>query len=910
MYAYDYGLEHYKEKYQPKPYITIFNDNYKKITQVGEDTTLQEKPGIFVAVTQNEADPSKVRFAPSKKQYAASVIRDYMIPTGKAHAINQTVTLPGIPGSYDLYLFGTQYLVYFPQSTEIEEVYLQKKEEKPTKPEASKPIIVRTSEITKLTDDLEKANISLILFLDEDGAKIERTYQKIKEIHPREIVLFLEKDDPYNYFGSVIRVRSGSEVSQKIPLSYNELGKLLLTFTVAIQGHEVRKVLADHIKYKDSVWYYIQNTLNSGVQILNIPKEFVLQTIGDTMDSIAEGIENAIKIKSNRWKVYDKEGKLDSKYQPLLPGLTTIKKGGEALQKNTKKALNAAPVYKILETLEATIQQGIDALPKGFLRTYISKRLNVFYTIIHQAKDFVEEILQLGVLLTTNIFYYINAMLVGVINSLIDVIKGVFEIIGLVCKLIIGLQKEQEYAFQSIGSQAGLMIELLENVFGGIAQLLTLTNIKKYFDTMVRIILKFIQHPTLGITVDQIGYAEGYITGLFIEEVVLGFLTGGAKNIETAIQLAAKSFENLLGGVYKKAKRGVEFSLDSLVALIAYFKKIAINFPTVMDDILLWINKRLIDVKTTVILSQPLNSALSLSGLTAITLIEAFELLRLVAKNKWIGSLNAVGFEIYRKGNDEVAFVYKGQKIFESKLERAKKELSGYFEKAKKQQKKIEEYLDEQLRIRIERRFKNDITNYLKPRKKLKGLTGEEILERFKKKLEVVHFNPLEFYQEMIRKYPELKGGFDEEDVFRQVNIAKFKTEIITKGETIEEITELVHSGKEVISKDFINGFDIDDPIRSQFQNGLFDTVGEKSRRNDSEVKFIYNFIKNHLHKGDEFVIEAQNIYYACNSCQRELLMLIEHVESLGKKMTIKVHGDITITKGAEFYERILKVKK
>lgn len=91
----------------------------------------------------------------------------------------------------------------------------------------------------------------------------------------------------------------------------------------------------------------------------------------------------------------------------------------------------------------------------------------------------------------------------------------------------------------------------------------------------------------------------------------------------------------------------------------------------------------------------------------------------------------------------------------------------------------------------------------------------------------------------------------------------------------------------------------------SKFLKNVRDSLGYP-KNNDSEIKWIYNFLKNHLHTADEFIIETKNIFYACSSCQREFLILQEYVAKMGKKMKITIYGDEEIKGTAEL---LLKIK-
>lgn len=268
----------------------------------------------------------------------------------------------------------------------------------------------------------------------------------------------------------------------------------------------------------------------------------------------------------------------------------------------------------------------------------------------------------------------------------------------------------------------------------------------------------------------------------------------------------------------------------------------------------------------------------------------------------------APDFALANAGKIENFATWKGEELFTG----TKKQFDEFSDRLKDAWKKggrrgLINSLDEAL---SEKEFIKLTEHFLKVRREFKRLykNNPDLLEEdFRKAFEIKHLDVAEnkkFYEDMINKYPELKGKINNEGKFEQDNIAWFETSLIKNG-IISKIEEIAHSGKKFVSDDFIPNFDNSTASRL-FQKGVVD-FGGGPRRKDSELKYIFHFLKNHFHKADEFVIQTKNIYFTCDSCQRELLMLKSFVESQGKKMTFIVIADEGIQGGQDLFENVIK---
>lgn len=146
-------------------------------------------------------------------------------------------------------------------------------------------------------------------------------------------------------------------------------------------------------------------------------------------------------------------------------------------------------------------------------------------------------------------------------------------------------------------------------------------------------------------------------------------------------------------------------------------------------------------------------------------------------------------------------------------------------------------------------------------------------------------------------------------------NQAEFRTIIKKHGQLVEDVKEYFISGNQDkiiknfgnpprVPKDLIDVLDDYDNFL-KFAKGAADEI-PRSREYDSELKYIFNFVKKHANKGDEFIVEITSLIKVCNSCSRELLMLEEYMIYRGKTIKFVIKHDTEID---GFKDLLTKIK-
>ncbi|AXT52650.1 hypothetical protein D1818_18085 [Aquimarina sp. BL5] len=679
MYAYEYGIRNFDKKYQPFPNITVFND---KIEILDENNTATTGFGIYQEITLLE-DTNKAELKESGTIYPAIVVEDYLIPQEVFLNTEEQRRVDQLNREFDVFLFETKFFIHIPESNVLDEVVI-----------TAQGIGRKTKfppRLTELNDELNQKKTSIVLFISNDGVKLERAYQKTTDILHNELVLFIEKNDKYNLFGSVIRIRSGNSISQNADLPFKDITKLARVYDLDVSRGAVLEVLQDHLQDKSSNFYFIRKALLWGSRVSKIPVNFALGKIADAMDEVSKAIENNLKIGDNYYKAYDQEGNISKTYTPILPGFNLIQTADKA-NENADNEQVFIQFTKILNVLEAQIQRGVDALQIDSLKKYIKRRLRVLFDVIKEAKGFIKDIIGQAIEFIKTSFVFINAFLVGIINSLVDVVKGIFDIISLICKAVVGLNNVQQNTLENPSSQFSLFMEMFENALETTVKLFTLKNIKATFVFMGKLFVRFITSPpSINITGDSLGYGIGYLIGFIVEEVVFGILTGGAKTVGTALQLAVKSYASLAKGAYKAVRKTVTMSVDTFLSLIAVIRKKLEDFPKILKDLEKWLNDVLAFVKAEAAVGAKFQGLFSLDPLSAVAI-------RKLGK-KTIEELGKVGVK-FGKNPETLKYEIQYKGLIIQSFEKEKDLVKELSEIIKKKEDDLLKYLDEQISFR------------------------------------------------------------------------------------------------------------------------------------------------------------------------------------------------------------------
>jgi hypothetical protein len=643
MYAYEYGLKNYDKKYQPLPNLVVFNDEIiieddsekdpeEQIidkTQVSINIDYEPTPEQYLYFEVDYKYDNRFKYKKGNKAIDKTIAEEYLIPNGYMEdlGVNNIVEDYGInQNDYQVYKYENRYFAKIVTLAFLEAVYpefsteaaltLYKNDFSETinyldevtiysKPKSKLGLKIFELSDVFLAELANNPNISIILFFSNDGAKIDNTYLTVDKIRDNEIVFFLEKNDSYNLFGTVARVLTGVNIKSANLFPDEAIAKLAKILNVNTNKSEIQDIAKDHIEQKSKnnekgILYFLGKVADFFV---GIGSWIVKETFGDGLVAIGDAI-TGLKLSENRWKYFDEKGKPNDKFSPVFPGLKSFLDSTLNVSKEEEEK-READILSTKDKIQEKYESFMNLIPNERLHNYLKKKLQFIPDIAKKIYQWYTDIKKFVLEYAGVTLLYLNAMFVGILNSLLEAIGGIISMVGMILSLPYHLYKAAKDQQKNV--HMSFTFELLENALEGFAKLFSFKNLAALFSfpvKLARLVKTVFENPESVVTkfkegasfiktsMDTIGYVVGYAIGFIIEEVLTLILTGGAGNIANALRITANSLKKVLTAPKRAAKYTIKTAKDFRETLVAVFNKIKnFDLEKALDTLLDWIQQ-------------------------------------------------------------------------------------------------------------------------------------------------------------------------------------------------------------------------------------------------------------------------------------------------------------------------------
>lgn len=461
-----------------------------------------------------------------------------------------------------------------------------------SKGKKNKPLIL-------LNDILNDKSTSVVVFISDDGVKLEHAYQNI-ECYNNEVVLFIENDFGSNLFGSVLRIKLGDNITENSNFPASQTAKVINAFKLGIDidSSTLANAIVEEIKSNDGLLHYIRKRWWAPDKLVTIPLSFSLESVGEIVGILLKGIEDG-KFKENRWRYYNSDGTKNKEANLLFFNPDTFDDLEDKAKKNAHKIV-FSKALKEVNKIENSLQISLKSINQNKIKfdgttLTISKTIYDVLNILKPIKEFLSNPEAITISIGKNILIVINAFLVGLINSILDILGGILFLIKLLCSGFIALENIKA----SFSSYVSMFFEGIENLADTVKNLFTKENLKAFLNFLISlqdilfafplVAANFISNTDVSINIDTFGYYYGYIIGVIIDLVIGILLTGGAKTSADVARLLVKQFDDLadLGKKFVKKSGDIAIkSLDEIIVIFAKIKQGVKNIKPFLDEIL------------------------------------------------------------------------------------------------------------------------------------------------------------------------------------------------------------------------------------------------------------------------------------------------------------------------------------
>ncbi len=448
--------------------------------------------------------------------------------------------------------------------------------------------------------------IDVVLFASKNGAFL---LQRFMEALPQsnELILFLEIDDKYNY-NTVLRAVAGANLTNKKDIPFAELLTFTRKYEITITPDKLKELIEDGIYRNkvDFISWFLGLKDAAVAKVFNFFTKQIFQEAEKFFAGIAIGIEG-LKISEKGWNPNPKEGEYNPTFIPEVLYNELKKFYEHESSKNPYENLNGqkqviSKVVKalfekidVVKTYFKNLLRAASPLFPDYIYNRVDKALNLFFKQIDSIEDYLTDPLTGMQHIIYKSFQIANAFLCGIYNSIIDIIAGIFSLIGFVFKAVYEMRNISDNKVE----YGEMFLELIEDVIGGIMSFdykdFLYQSITFQLRTIIRLV-KWIENTAAGFSLEKAAYYYGYIIGIIIDIIIETLLTGGT----AALAKLAKSVESFMLKPLEKISQGIEktvtFTKDLITRVLDFIQMLLREFKKGVKELFAKMNKLLDEV--------------------------------------------------------------------------------------------------------------------------------------------------------------------------------------------------------------------------------------------------------------------------------------------------------------------------
>lgn len=582
MYAYEYGVKNFKHKTNFKN-LVVFSDTQQNTIKEVESPS----KNIYLEIEKGVKTPNKwfLHFNSRLPGEYGDFFIENNPPYGEADSIESLEDKESFDfvrdfvfdltsGKIPYYKINEKFYIRLDSNIELEEVFLD--------------IKVKAGKLPKPKEEVSIEYDSFVtLLISNNGAKLETAYQRITDVNAHEVVVFIETNKGTNAFGTVFRLKKGKNVKTLLEVDRITISKVARAFGVEIGSNELTDMIQEELENDDSQFYFVtKKALSYGGKVIRWSSDEIFTAVSKGIKAVSSGIDQ-LKLDDTYWRT-EIDGKENLKFNPLLPKLKNNEKGI-----NTEafiKSIYNTYIFPLTERATEVTQQ---ILSNKILARLIPFNLEKVIQVLNKVPELLQEFFEVVVDNLVDLYYFINGVLVGLINSIIDFIKSFFDILAMLFDVLNGIIQGTKF-FENPGSYLSLFAENFENLIDSFVNIFTLTNLKQFFSFLANLpklaytaVVNILNTPiSINIDPGAVGYYLGFFIGFVASEVATFFATGGTGNIAKALKAVLKSYKEIVTipkkiaeNTAKVAKTTVKFGTDAFARLWDIIIEFSKNIP-------------------------------------------------------------------------------------------------------------------------------------------------------------------------------------------------------------------------------------------------------------------------------------------------------------------------------------------